>query len=137
MDMIRSENFYWFKYLKNWKIFLWKKRRFRLRWDSSPGLSIAGSFSNSFLAILIFWFWLVSQRIFLLIYWFNSYPEKNGELIQLFRFIFVFVKYTTDTLLAGTTIFFVDLTTCIFITRTRVVKSTRKVIVPTNKIVTV
>ena len=23
------------------KIFLWKKRRFRLRWDSSPGLSIA------------------------------------------------------------------------------------------------
>ena len=24
------------------KIFLWKKRRFRLRWDSSPGLSIAG-----------------------------------------------------------------------------------------------
>ena len=30
------------KYLKNLKIFLWKKRRFRLRWDSSPGLSIAG-----------------------------------------------------------------------------------------------
>ena len=29
--------------LKNSKIFLWKKRRFRLRWDSSPGLSIAGS----------------------------------------------------------------------------------------------
>ena len=25
----------------NLKIFLWKKRRFRLRWDSSPGLSIA------------------------------------------------------------------------------------------------
>ena len=30
------------KYLKNLKIFPWKKRRFRLRWDSSPGLSIAG-----------------------------------------------------------------------------------------------
>ena len=29
------------KYLKNLKIFLWKKRRFRLRWDSSSGLSIA------------------------------------------------------------------------------------------------
>ena len=31
------------KYLKNLKILPWKKRRFRLRWDSSPGLSIAGS----------------------------------------------------------------------------------------------
>ena len=31
-----------FKYFKNLKIFLWKKRRFRLRWDSSSGLSIAG-----------------------------------------------------------------------------------------------
>ena len=29
-------------YLQNLKIFLWKKWRFRLRWDSSPGLSIAG-----------------------------------------------------------------------------------------------
>ena len=27
---------------KEFEIFLWKKRRFRLRWDSSPGLSIAG-----------------------------------------------------------------------------------------------
>ena len=27
---------------KEFKIFLWKKRRFRLRWDSSPGLSNAG-----------------------------------------------------------------------------------------------
>ena len=27
-------------YLKNLKIFLWEKRRFRLRWDTSPGLSI-------------------------------------------------------------------------------------------------
>ena len=27
----------WIKYLKNLKIFLWKKRRFRLRWDMSPG----------------------------------------------------------------------------------------------------
>ena len=32
----------WIQYLKNLKIFLWKKWRFRLRWDSSPGLSIAG-----------------------------------------------------------------------------------------------
>ena len=31
-----------FKYLKNLKIFLWKKIRFRLRWDSSPDLTIAG-----------------------------------------------------------------------------------------------
>ena len=36
-----------YKHLKNnilfkeFEIFLWKKRRFRLRWDSSPGLSIA------------------------------------------------------------------------------------------------
>ena len=28
---------------KEFEIFLWKKRRFQLRWDSSPGLSIAGS----------------------------------------------------------------------------------------------
>ena len=28
---------------KEFEIFLWKKSRFRLRWDSSPGLSIAGS----------------------------------------------------------------------------------------------
>ena len=28
--------------IKEFEIFLWKKRRFRLRWDSSPGLSIAG-----------------------------------------------------------------------------------------------
>ena len=34
------------KYLKNLEIFLWKKRRFRLRWDSSPGLSIAGPSSE-------------------------------------------------------------------------------------------
>ena len=31
---------YWI--FKEFEIFLWKKRRFRLRWDSSPGLSIAG-----------------------------------------------------------------------------------------------
>ena len=35
-------NLKYIQYLKNLKIFLWKKRRFRLRWDSSPGLSIAG-----------------------------------------------------------------------------------------------
>ena len=29
-------------YFKNLKIFQWKIRRFRLRWDSHPGLSIAG-----------------------------------------------------------------------------------------------
>ena len=34
--------FIFIQILKNLKIFLWKKRRFRLRWDSSPDLSIAG-----------------------------------------------------------------------------------------------
>ena len=33
---------FFLQYLKNLKIFLWKKRRFRLRCDSIPGLSIAG-----------------------------------------------------------------------------------------------
>ena len=36
------DDYFIFKYLKNLKIFLSKKRRFRLRWDSRPGLSIAG-----------------------------------------------------------------------------------------------
>ena len=35
-----------FNYLKNLKIFPWKKWRFRLRWDSSPGLSIAGRYAK-------------------------------------------------------------------------------------------
>ena len=40
--------------LKNLKIFLWKKRRFRLRWDSSPGLSIAGRLFIIIIYIQIF-----------------------------------------------------------------------------------
>ena len=40
--------FFFFFFLKNWKIYLWKKRRFRLRWDSSPGLLIAGRFEFIF-----------------------------------------------------------------------------------------
>ena len=35
------------KNFKEFEIFLWKKRRFRLRWDTSPGLSIAAKISNS------------------------------------------------------------------------------------------
>ena len=35
-DYVRCEKFF-----KEFETFLWKKRRFRLRWDSSPGLSIA------------------------------------------------------------------------------------------------
>ena len=34
---------YYYYYLKNLKIFLWKKWRFRLRWDSSPGYYIRHS----------------------------------------------------------------------------------------------
>ena len=31
---------------KEFEIFLWEKRRFRLRWDSSPGLSIVKEIDN-------------------------------------------------------------------------------------------
>ena len=41
-------NFFLFK-CKEFEIFPWKKRRFRFRWDSSPGLSIAGQLINFFL----------------------------------------------------------------------------------------
>ena len=45
-------------YLKNLKIFLWKKRHFRLRWDSSPGPSIAGRLLH------INEFWRTSRYIY-------------------------------------------------------------------------
>ena len=43
-----------FKHLKNLKIFMWKKRRFRLCWDSSPGLLMASNPSTVESVLYIF-----------------------------------------------------------------------------------
>ena len=42
MIIIKVEITFLLYNFKEFEIFLWKKRRFRLRWDWSSGLSIAG-----------------------------------------------------------------------------------------------